>query len=197
MVERGEVERRQACPSCGPVRRRPRCRRPGSRRWAGSGCRAARPGARRPAACLGLGVRDDCLERPRQLDERRSVVRRRRSHCRGCPLRLRPRLVGAVDRGVACGQELLERLDVQDVATPGEPTDGVGGRIEEDAGVVHPFRLSPLTSRFRRPRRSSRDSRTAGGSCMCRDDGARVVGRVPVTHVGARSSSGRRPRPQA
>ena len=71
------------------------------------------------------------------------LVGRRRPHRGGRPLGLRAGLVAAVDRGVAGGEQLLQRGEVERVAAPGEPPHGVGGGVEQDARVVHRSRLSP------------------------------------------------------
>ena len=90
-----------------------------------------------------LRVRDDGLQLARPLDQRGPLVGRRRPHRGRGPLGLRTGLVAAVDRGVARGEQLLQRGDVQRVAAPGELPHGVGGGVEQDAGVVHRSRLSP------------------------------------------------------
>ena len=72
----------------------------------------------------------------------------------GPPACLRAGLVAALDRRVAPGEQLLQRGGVQGVAPAGQLADGVGGGIEQDAGVVHHTRVSARVERVFRPRPS-------------------------------------------
>ena len=100
---------------------------------------------------LVVGGRDDGLQLAGALDQRGPLLGARALHRLGHALGLRARLVAALDRRVAPGEQLLQRGDVQGVAPAGQLADGVGGGIEQDAGVVHPSRVSAGGERVSAP----------------------------------------------
>ena len=109
--------------------------------------------------------RDHGLQLAGALDQRGPLLGARALHRLGHALALRAGLVAALDRRVAPGEQLLQRGDVQGVAPAGQLADGVGGGIEQDAGVVHPPGYRAGVERVSRPLPTG----VAGGSRSSED----------------------------